>query len=416
MVIRLTNRLSQSTNIHFHGMQSSPLGNSDNAYIDVKPGESFLYNVKIPITQPPGTYWYHSHLHGIVEGQVMGGLSGGLIVDGFADQFPELHGIKERILVLKEYEWDDSDDPYIDDELHERLQTINGQQGVTIRMRPGETQLWHIVNVAPNKIIHLTLPGHQFRVLGEDAVARNSERMTDRLEIIPGGRFEVLVEAKEAGRYDLTSEKILTGKDRARALAHVIVAGDPAAPIGPIARFPARDDLRALTVDTSRTLIFTQDSGTERFFIDGQLFDHTRVDFRVPLGSIQEWNLVNQTGDFHEFHIHQTHFQVVAMNGQPAPFEGLRDTVRIPEQGSVTIRIAFTHPEIVGRFFYHCHVLKHEDRGMMAAIEVYDPKAPPAPKAESTPLRKASLSPLRSWLARLTGRAEPDLPFGYCGL
>ena len=81
----------------------------------------------------------------------------------------------------------------------------------------------------------------------------------------------------------------------------------------------------------------------------------------------------------HVFHIHQVHFQVVAINGERQAYNGRNDTVRIPERGTVTVRIAFTDPRIVGRFLYHCHVLKHEDKGMMANIEVYDPKARSAP-------------------------------------
>jgi FtsP/CotA-like multicopper oxidase with cupredoxin domain len=78
----------------------------------------------------------------------------------------------------------------------------------------------------------------------------------------------------------------------------------------------------------------------------------------------------------HVFHIHQVHFQLVAINGVPQPFDGVANVVRVPERGSVTLRIAFTDPQIVGRFMYHCHVLKHEDQGMMANIEVYLPGAP----------------------------------------
>jgi FtsP/CotA-like multicopper oxidase with cupredoxin domain len=75
----------------------------------------------------------------------------------------------------------------------------------------------------------------------------------------------------------------------------------------------------------------------------------------------------------HVFHIHQVSFQVVEINGQPQPFNGQVDVARVPERGEIKIRLAFTDPRIVGRFVFHCHVLKHEDKGMMANIEVYDP-------------------------------------------
>ena len=99
-----------------------------------------------------------------------------------------------------------------------------------------------------------------------------------------------------------------------------------------------------------------------------------RVDTRVPLGNIEQWTIRNESDEMHVFHIHQVNFQVMAINGQAQVFNGAVDTVPLLPFQSVTLRIAFTEPEIVGRFMYHCHVLEHEDRGMMAQIEVYDPR------------------------------------------
>ncbi len=82
----------------------------------------------------------------------------------------------------------------------------------------------------------------------------------------------------------------------------------------------------------------------------------------------------NDSDDFHVFHIHQLGFQVVEINGAPVPFTGRVDTVRIPERGEVKLRMAFLDEVIVGQFVIHCHVLKHEDKGMMAIVEVYDPR------------------------------------------
>ncbi len=99
----------------------------------------------------------------------------------------------------------------------------------------------------------------------------------------------------------------------------------------------------------------------------------------MPLGSIEEWTIRNASEELHVFHIHQLPFQVVSLNGKPLPFQGLQDTIDVPIHGEVKIRMAFTDPVIVGRFMYHCHILEHEDKGMMAQIEVYDPKAGPMP-------------------------------------
>ncbi|HEX3487448.1 MAG TPA: multicopper oxidase domain-containing protein, partial [Micropepsaceae bacterium] len=124
---------------------------------------------------------------------------------------------------------------------------------------------------------------------------------------------------------------------------------------------------------------FSEDPVTGLFFINHTTFDHERVDVKVPLGNIEEWTIRNASDELHIFHIHQVAFQVVSINGKPETFDGLVDTVNVPIHGEVTIRIPFTDPIIVGRFMFHCHILEHEDKGMMSQIEVYDPKVGPMP-------------------------------------
>jgi suppressor of ftsI len=106
----------------------------------------------------------------------------------------------------------------------------------------------------------------------------------------------------------------------------------------------------------------------------------SRVDTTVPVGHVEEWTLLNATNELHVFHIHQLDFQVVEIDGEPQPFVGYQDTVNMPVQrpgpngttvpGSVVVRIPFTNPVIAGKFVYHCHIMAHEDNGMMAVIEV----------------------------------------------
>ena len=88
------------------------------------------------------------------------------------------------------------------------------------------------------------------------------------------------------------------------------------------------------------------------------------------------------------FHIHQLDFQVIEVNGQLSEFIGRQDLVNLPVQGTVKILIPFTNPVIVGKFVYHCHIVSHEDNGMMAVIEVVDPKVgPSAVKTGASPHR-----------------------------
>jgi FtsP/CotA-like multicopper oxidase with cupredoxin domain len=376
MRIRLVNHLSEPTNLHFHGIQTSPLGNSDNMHVVVAPGASFDYVVKIPRTQAPGLYWYHDHIHRLAEKHVMEGLSGALIVEGLAQQLPELAGVEQRLFVLKDYSFDDSDDPVIEN-LHEYMQSINGQAFSTLDLRPGETELWRFTNQSGNLFFHLSLTGHKFRIISEDGAAATRETEAETLDIAPASRLEVLVTGGAPGVYDLVSGNVLTGAgaalSRNRVLGRVAVAGKVAPSVPPIASFPASADLRQSKIDAYRIVDFTQPNDGVHFLLNGQIYDHDRIDTRVPLGNVEEWTIRNKSDDMHVFHIHQVSFQVTERNGAAQPFTGLQDVVRVPERGEIKIRMAFTDPVIIGQFMYHCHVLKHEDGGMMANIEVYDP-------------------------------------------
>jgi suppressor of ftsI len=404
--VQLVNGLSQATNLHFHGIRTSPLGNSDNVHLSIAPGSTFVYEVRIPASQPPGVYWYHSHVHGLSESQVMGGLSGALVVDGPAARQPE------HLFVLKDMVFlDDTGDATIDDDLHGIVQSINGRLDTTETMRPGETQLWRFTNQSANRAFHIALRGHRFRIVAEDGEATPDARTTEALDIMPAARVDVLVEAGAVGRYELLSKGTMTGTGPGRVLdrvlGHLDVAGAPAGAAVAAPAAPAPPDLRGAAIDASRTFVFTQDSALDPdrqyFYINGQKFDAGRVDVRVPLGAIEEWTIRNNSDDLHVFHIHQLGFQVVEVNGAPAPFAGPIDTVRVPERGEVKLRLAFTDPVILGRFMFHCHVLRHEDRGMMAQIEVYDPR----PSAAAEWIRRLYLH--LWWWAH-------GVPWSLCGL
>lgn len=143
-------------------------------------------------------------------------------------------------------------------------------------------------------------------------------------------------------------------------------------------------DLGDLGVHEVRELVFSaSESNTtmNRFgeqgtnMIDGKVFDHNRVDQIVKLGDLEEWRINNTDDDDHTFHIHINDFQVMSVNGQPYDAHGLQDTVILPANGTVVVRMQFE--DFVGRFVYHCHILPHEDTGMMGTVEVVDPLTPP---------------------------------------
>ena len=135
------------------------------------------------------------------------------------------------------------------------------------------------------------------------------------------------------------------------------------------------DTVKSSPITHRRTFTFSRTPDKTAFLINGKTFDENRTDVAVKLGDTEEWTVRNEDSQYHDFHIHQTGFLVKEVNGEPVQFDGLRDTYSVPparngKPGEAKLLIPFTNPEIVGRFVFHCHVVKHEDKGMMMAIEV----------------------------------------------
>jgi len=369
--LRLVNRLGTPTNLHYHGLEVSPLGRSDNVFIHVETNEVFDYEVTIPRNHSTGLYWYHAHQHGLSESQVGGGMSGGLIVDGILDPFPELKGIKERVMLLKDSAINgdtigQKDDPATS------TRTLNGLTNPTVRIRPGETQFWRIGNIGANAYYRLELEGHTFYKIAQDGNRLKRLVELDEIVLPPGSRVEVLVRGGAPRTYRFRSLAFNTGLDGDQnpevILATVVAEGPPQQPVSLPATLPPVADLRSQPVAHRREIVFSEGPG--KFLINGKQFDMDRVDTTVSLGDVEEWTIRNAADEMHTFHMHQRHFQVVEVDGRPVPFIGVQDNVNVSVRGVVKILVAFTDPVIVGKFVYHCHILSHEDKGMMAVIEV----------------------------------------------
>ena len=370
--LRLVNDLDDDTNLHTHGLSVSPLGNSDNVFLHVAPGGAQDYEIRIPSTHAPGLYWYHPHSHGHSDDQVRNGMSGALIVEGLLDPFPGLRDLSEHVLLLKDAQIGDGHIVHrgIGDDV---IRTVSGMLNPTITLRPGETQLWRIGNVGADLYYPLTLDGHRFY-----EVARDGSRLArlvpkQQLLVEPGAREEVLVQAAGPGTYALRTARFSTGPQgnqyAGAVLATMHVAGAAVTPIALPDKLLPVADLRG-AVTGRRTIVLSETENGDTLFIDGRTFDPGRTDTRVKLGAVEEWTIRNESGELHDFHMHQTHFQVTEVNGLPQPFDGYADIVNVPVHGAVRVIIPFTDPVIVGRFVYHCHLLSHEDKGMMATIEV----------------------------------------------
>ena len=378
--IRLDNQMDEKTNLHFHGMTISPLEAGDNIFRITPPHEVGIYNLKIPPDHSPGAYWYHSHFQGGSERQVAAGIAGPILVDGILDPFPELQGIKERVLALRNFQ--KTATGKVASEIitsAASIRTVNGQEQPVIEIQPGETQLWHFMNIAANQYFRIRVKGQPLQILSRDGNTVNQKVMTDELLIGPSARFSVLVVGPEAGDHEIELGSGNTGpagdQYKGQTLAILRSSGPRTATKSITSAYPVLEDFSKESVARHREFSF-EDSPTDgnAFMINGRRFDIGRVDTTVKLGDVEEWRLTNPSQELHQFHIHQTDFQVVAINDKPVPFDGYRDNVFIPATGSITLRIPFRDPTMLGKFVYHCHILEHEDGGMMQVVQVVKPR------------------------------------------
>jgi FtsP/CotA-like multicopper oxidase with cupredoxin domain len=387
--IKLRNTALIPTNVHYHGLNVSPLGAGDNVFLEIEPGVTFQYDMPIPADQSPGLYWYHPHFHPLVNMEIAGGLSGGMIVGNILAPFPDLADIPERVMLLKDLKTEDGQPVPDPDPSGPTKRTINGLYKPQLDMQPGLLEFWRFGNIGANIYYQISLGQQPFYIIAQDGNLQNQIVQTNTLVLPPGKRLEVLIYGPRAGTYQLRAAPFNTGPAGdsypGQRLATVVSKG-PAVPEIPLpSMFPVIRDLRDGPIDVQRSIVFADTANPNEFFINGKPYNHTCVDTVVKLGDIEEWTITNTATEAHVFHIHQIDFQVVEINGVEQPFVGYQDTVNLPPAADedhpsvVKAILPFDNPVIVGEFVYHCHIVQHADQGMMANIVVIDPADPPPP-------------------------------------
>jgi FtsP/CotA-like multicopper oxidase with cupredoxin domain len=388
--VRLENHLAEATNLHLHGLHVSPQGNGDNVFLAVLPGTSFDYRYRLPADHPPGVYWYHPHHHGLVAGQIFAGLFGALIVED-----PEPVAVsRERVLLVSDTTLDRAGNISAVSPMERMagregdLLLLNGQSRPLLTARPGERERWRIINTCVARYLRLRLDGQQLQLLGMDSGQSADPEPTDEFLLAPGSRADLLVTAAagesvlEALPYDRGAMPGMMGRGpaaaRPAALAAFRAEGESAAPPGAVPSKPAGEDLRAAAVAARRQIVLAAGAGSGgmgggmggmmRFTINGREYNEARTDTTAAAGTVEEWILVNASPMDHPFHLHVWPMQLIDDNGQGVGPVVMRDVVNVRANGRATVRIAFRN--FSGRSVYHCHILDHEDLGMMGVIEV----------------------------------------------
>ncbi|MGE4335705.1 MAG: multicopper oxidase family protein [Pigmentiphaga sp.] len=444
-----TFRYPNSTNFHTHGLHVDPGIERPGVYGDyvvddpregVVPGGTRQHEFNILDDHPPGTYWYHPHLHGATALQIGSGMAGAIIVRGPADEVPEIKAARERLFVFQapmvgaNGELADfasvmaaSETPFI----------INGVRRPRLLMRPGEVQRWRFINAAVSSYLNLGLDGHDLHLIGHDGNPRRYPQTipanaAESVVMAPGNRDDVMIRAGLPGTYYLRTRAYNSGFPVPEdILAEVVVVGEPMAmalPTGPLPLSeildPISDEELAshgglkreivlrtignnngtpitdapsaalLPVPPGELPIWTYQTGNtfaaNRVFAIGSATGEPSTDPQMPtvyypyqssraikqtiaLDSVEEWTVYNMDGVQHPLHIHINPIWIIKINGEPVePFWA--DTIPLPRGGtpdvptSVTFRTRFL--DYPGPFVMHCHLLIHEDLGMMQRVEV----------------------------------------------
>lgn len=404
------------TNLHFHGLKTSPMAPGDDVIdIMIMPGQFYDYTVQIPKDESPGLYWYHPHAHGESNRQVSGGMTGAIVVNGIEKYYPQVAGVPERILVLRDsYPPGEpvpparAPRPTAQPGLRSALAPVctgpgsenvevNQEYRPTISIRPGETQFWRVANTSANTFVDLQVDGTKLVVIardGEPIVYRDSRGggvVYRHYLLPPAGRVEFFVTGPRGTHDAFRSLCVDTGPagniTPERVLAYIDPTGSGTTALvrGPSQLKPTRKplvDIRSLPIAAKKTIVFTEDKPNGLYYINGQIYDPTKpAEYFARAGTVEAWTIVNKTSEVHAFHIHQIHFLVVdpqsTTDGLPTDFQ---DTVTVPYEkvgphntlipGVVHLLMDFTDPIIKGTFVFHCHILEHEDGGMMQKITV----------------------------------------------
>jgi FtsP/CotA-like multicopper oxidase with cupredoxin domain len=421
-----------SINIHYHGTNVAPSCHQDDVIKTIiNPGETFQYHVAFPLNEPSGLYWYHPHIHMLAEHTTQAGASGAIIVEGIENQQPAVSGLRQRVLVFRDQPNPGSTPatargniPAFDLSLN--FVTISSPTDPTasnfvpaiLRMQPGDKEFWRVTNSSADDILDLQyvfdgVP-QPLRLVAVDGVPLNSQdgsgpgtiAQVTHFTLPTASRAEFIVSAPppQVKLAQLITLRVNGGPDffnvPPRPLATVQLTNSPNDELekdDQTGKFSAMNTtqqrfagLSTAPVANKRTLYFDEIPLTEYYMVvDGEprhVFDPNGLpDILATQGTVEEWTVENRTPENHAFHIHQIHFLVESQdnfeaNGSakaPAITGQYLDTVQVPywDQNpnhpypSVKLRLDFRGNDI-GDFVFHCHILAHEDLGMMGIVRV----------------------------------------------
>lgn len=377
VIVRHRNQLDVATSVHLHG--ASVTQDNDGDPMDtLAPGGERTYTY--PNKQPHASLWYHDHAHHRESENVYRGLHGSyLLTDSTEAKLPLPKGEYDVEIGIRDANFDSAGQlVYVMDDLQRTTLLTNGVPYPYFQVAARKYRL-RFVNMANQRFLGLRLAdGSEIVQIGSDGGLLPRPHTTDQFILTPGERVDVVV---DFSRYAV-GEKVV--------LENTIIFNGTAEQVGQVMRFDVvrtADDpssvpstLRTLpplpqpTNERSIALHMDESGGTHpKGYIDGKVYDPTRVDASIRFGASEIWTVTNTNLTSkvpHNFHMHLVQFRVLERNGKPpAPGEsGLKDTVMV--LAGETVKLQATFDAYKGSYVYHCHMLDHSAMGMMATMKI----------------------------------------------
>lgn len=386
ITVNFTNKLGEPTNLHMHGLHVSPSGRSDNVFIEVQNGETLTYQYTLASDHPSGPFWYHPHHHGMAADQVFGGLYGALIIEDPTPIVVE----QERVFVVSDITLSNNGEVA----RQSMMNRMMGREGETLLLNgqispeyagvSESTERWRIVNSCTSRYLELTIPGGTAQVLAFDSGKFAQPQAVTKFKLAPGNRADLLV-ALGANPVALAYTTVPHNDMKGAGVVTKTYANYPLATVTPSSNtvaLPAPTNvvqnpgpsLRNAAVSAKRTFTLAMPAGmgamggmSGNFTINGAAFNPDVVNTRVSLGTVEEWTIINATTMDHPFHLHVWPMQVLTSGNISYQGTQYRDVVNVPANSQSIVRVHFD--QFAGQAVYHCHILDHEDFGMMGIIE-----------------------------------------------
>jgi FtsP/CotA-like multicopper oxidase with cupredoxin domain len=397
--MHVDNELRETTTLHWHGMHL-PAAADGGPHQMIEPGRT--WSPSWTIDQAAATLWYHPHLMGETEDHVYRGIAGMFILDdpeASALPLPHDYGVDDIPVIIQDKRFDDDGQLDFSQSMISPIGRlgdeilVNGTHGPYLDVADRLVRL-RLLNASTARIYNVGFADDRaFALIATGGGLLDAPRTMKRIQLSVGERAEIVVALEPGEDVVLRSfepdlgtdpfEGRFAGADDSFDLLEIRAAHElddsPALPRRLAA--PARPR----PGDADRVRRFELGSRD----INDRKMDMTRIDQVVELGSTEIWEVENTTGTPHSFHIHDVRFRILEYAGAPPPpsLSGLKDTVYVPPGKTVRLLTSFedyADPDLP--YMFHCHILEHEDRGMMGQFVVVDPdENPPERAAQGEP-------------------------------